>query len=240
MPIIARHLRRDPYQPACDWPDDCAVQWGGSGLVFGENSTRSTAFFEVFPDGAGFLRGEGATVEEAEQAAFAKWTRQSACAAAGGHRWSRTRRMRDGRTHTYTNGGTFCLACGAFTSKILPPIVKLGSWREPLSASDLSLLAMGGARPEGGEPPGNARHLELRAKAAGIDLPDWRTFPDTDEDETYEAACDRTVAAFYATHLAHKTPSEPGLSALFDGFSEAGLRASAVHYGFLPATPPES
>lgn len=72
-----------------------------------------TAFFEAFPtcNGVGtFLRGEGATVEEAEAAAFVKYERASQCQHDKG--WDRK---------GYTNGGAFCNGCGMFSGKIFEP-----------------------------------------------------------------------------------------------------------------------
>src|SRR5690606_6235371 len=124
---IADHHRNDPWRPKQPWPDDCLVQWGGSGIVVAPNRTYRTAFFEAFPkDGAGrFIRGEGATIEDAEIAAFGKWKRQHDCFLSGGHRWGRALRIpprgdktdvetRDGKSFgvlVYTNGGCHCLEC---------------------------------------------------------------------------------------------------------------------------------
>ena len=74
-------LNPDGALPVLDWPADCVVQWGDRGIVFDrDGGSRSTAFFEAFPtEPATFLRGEGATVVEAEADAFARFTRQRDC-----------------------------------------------------------------------------------------------------------------------------------------------------------------
>ncbi len=207
MPIIM-HQHPGDWTPSLPWPDDCQVQWGASGLVIGRSGARRTAFFEAFPaDGAGgFIRGEGSSLDDAEKHAFDRWKRQHECFITGGHRWGRTRRLKEGKTTTYTNGGAYCLKCGAFETA-LKPIVTLGGWRAPLCSSELSLISMGAARPDDSarKTIQSARALELRAKMYGIDIPDWRDsifatkkeWPDTDP---YEDACSVAVAKFYAKH----------------------------------------
>ncbi len=118
MPRIAEHCAPggwrhagDPYTPTCAWPDDCFVQWGGNGVVLSASKgTYRTAFFEAFPtDPATFIRGEGATVAEAEAQAFAAFERHRACP---GHEFER---------RGYTNGAGFCKHCGLFASKAFEP-----------------------------------------------------------------------------------------------------------------------
>jgi len=259
MPIIASHHASDPWRPARNWPDDCTVQWGGQGIVLEETKSYATAFFEAFPkDGAGgFIRGEGATLEEAEADAHAAYERQFACLGRGGHRWTRARRL-DGqqerlrggrpvpRVSTYTNGGAFCLRCGAF-STVLPEIPRLGAWRDPLSYSDLEFIMMGGLRPNPswarrmGEADRRAserrRHrLRLRAKLAGIDLPDPEAPGCRDEEPTrplaegrYEKACREAVVRFYIRERDRFSDPESGgvLSGMFDGLTRRRLEREA-------------
>lgn len=101
------------------WPDDCAVQGGTSSLVIvrkGENYT--TAFFEAFPRSPQtFLRGEGPSVEEAEDAAWAKWQRIVACPSGGAHEYE---------ARGYRNGCGFCKHCGLFTSGVFD-LAEIGS-----------------------------------------------------------------------------------------------------------------
>jgi hypothetical protein len=228
MPIIASQHANDPWRPLHPWPDDCRVQWGGSGIVITDAGSYGTAFFEAFPgDGsAGFLRGEGETLEAAETDAFARYSRQRACHVAGGHAWTRARRLkgheerlRKGRkvpkVDTYTNGGCFCLRCGAFqTAK--PSIPRLGSWRDPMAFGELELIMMGSLGSERSRLRGRSereraenavfyRRLELRARMFGIALPDPAA-PEYRSDEggsilresAYARDCRKAVVAFYA------------------------------------------
>jgi len=227
MPIIAKHHASDPWQPLKPWPDNCHVQWGDRGLVLGREKSYSTAFFEAFPkDGSGgFIRGEGETLEAAEASAFASYERQHACVTAGGHRWTRSKRLRTFQKRlrkerqvpeimTYTNGGCFCLRCNAFATA-LPAVPSLGDWRTPLSFSELDSIMSGLVRPNPAldgrdseeERKRSAlwrRRLELRARFFGIELPDHR-LPQYQRDEEagprgvdpYEQACRDAVARFY-------------------------------------------
>lgn len=173
MPIIKSHHAKDEWRPLLAWPDDCTVQWGGRGVVFSGKETYQTAFFEAFPaDGsAGFLRGEGKTIEEAEADAFSQWERQAGCFRGRGHRWTRARRLGDvharaakhGRPlnrlssgqlrdlmkaiNTYTNSGCFCLRCGAFQC-VARPIPEIGKWRDPLRSTELEAIGSGMVRRE--------------------------------------------------------------------------------------------
>lgn len=118
------------YVPACAWPEKCFVQWGGTGVVFGERSSYRTAFFEAFPgdNAGGFVRGEGATIAEAERNAYARYVRESAC----NHRWGRG---------SYLNGGAVCYGCKAF-KMVFKPVHILGHWRRPISKMDDQFLDM--------------------------------------------------------------------------------------------------
>ena len=129
--IIIEHCRpgarenREGWLPRCAWPDDCQVQWGRQGMSFerapGEGGMmRLVAFFEAIPaDGDTFVRGEGATLEEAEDAAFASYQRYWACP---GH----TPEKRG-----YKNGAGFCSRCGLFISGAFEP--------EPETIEDVAL-----------------------------------------------------------------------------------------------------
>ncbi len=124
MKIASQHAWKDnEYTPRHDWPGDTLVQWGGSGVVLGKNP-YTTAFFEAFPDksistAGGFIRGEGATIEDAEASAFAKYTKQNECR----HLW--------GREH-YRNSGQLCRHCRAFRCDQVKEVVILGRHRKPL------------------------------------------------------------------------------------------------------------
>lgn len=128
---IARHLvpetqtaldkalnRAAPYTPSCAWPEDCTVQWG-NGII------PANPFFEAFPAGGGFIRGDGETLEAAERAAFAKWEREAVCRP---HFWSRWHPTRG----TYLNTGAHCRKCGCFHSGVFREVVLIGKHRRPL------------------------------------------------------------------------------------------------------------
>ena len=102
----------DFYSPACAWPEDCMVQWGSNGIVLSRNSeTYETAFFEAFPRNPNtFIRGEGASVEEAELKAFEQLERYLACPE---HVFERS---------GYRNGAGICIHCGLFRSNIFEPL----------------------------------------------------------------------------------------------------------------------
>lgn len=124
MKIASQHAWKDSdYQPRHEWPGDTLVQWGSSGIVLGKKP-YATAFFEAFPDkklstAGGFIRGEGATIEDAEADAFAKFSRQGAC----NHLW--------GREH-YRNSGQLCRRCRAFRYDHVKEVVILGRHRKPV------------------------------------------------------------------------------------------------------------
>jgi hypothetical protein len=125
------------------------VQWGGNGVVLGQNSYR-TAFFEAFPDqstaAGGFIRGEGKTIAEAEDDAFARFTKETSCR----HLW--------GREH-YTNSGQLSRHCRAFRCHNVKPIVKLGEWRKPVEWYEADFM-------EGDSK--YAQQLRLRASVFGV------------------------------------------------------------------------
>lgn len=66
---MARKSFGEDYQCKKDWPEDSFVQCGGSGLVIGQDESYNTAFFEAFLMNT-FLRGEGKTIEMAEEETF--------------------------------------------------------------------------------------------------------------------------------------------------------------------------
>lgn len=125
---LSSMLRPDPdYSPVCAWPDDCTVQWG-HGIV------PAVPFFEAFPPGT-FIRGEGATIAEAEEHAFAQYQRDLACE----HVWGRWHPRRG----TYLNGAAWCRKCDAFRGSFFPAIKPSGWWRKPLTRMEYDhLLSM--------------------------------------------------------------------------------------------------
>jgi hypothetical protein len=132
MPKIApQHAWKDPdHVPSDQWSDATYVQWGSRGFVVGKNP-YTTAFFEAFPpqseDAGGFIRGEGETIALAEEDALRKYLRGQTC----DHLWGREK---------YRNGGQLCRHCRAFRSGVLPSIMVLGDWRQPISRSEVMIL----------------------------------------------------------------------------------------------------
>lgn len=79
-----------------------------------------TAYFEAFPrDPDTFIRGEGKTLEEAEDKAWAKFERQSACP---GHTFER---------QGYRNGAGICSQCKLFRSAVFEPLEHCGQCQKP-------------------------------------------------------------------------------------------------------------
>lgn len=200
MPIVAGHnrtYRSEGHVPCEDWPEDCHVQWGGSGLVLQEGGgSYGTAFFEAFPAGGGFFRGEGPDLAAAEADCLAKYERFTLC----DHLWGRGR---------YTNGGAVCRRCGAFMTRFRP-VTRLGAWRDPITLSELSLAMDGLCRPA----PDDRflTRLRLRLARAGVRLPD----PDLSETE-YAAVCEEAILSWYREHRsAVQQGSGTGLTGLFD------------------------
>lgn len=152
--IASQHKWKDSdYKPTCAWSDDTFVQWGGHGVVLGENS-YTTAFFEAFPpkdeDAGGFIRGEGSTIAEAEANAFKKYSKGKQC----NHLWGREK---------YTNSGQLCRRCRAFRSGFIQPIYTIGKWREPIKYYEEHWLT-------GHEMPENKyiKKLRLRRNLFGV------------------------------------------------------------------------
>jgi hypothetical protein len=238
VPKIMSHHLHDAWQPRLEWPEEVAVQWGGHGVVLAKDPNKSykTAFFEVFPhDGsAGFIRGEGMNLEEAESNAFAKWSKQKACFNSSGHQWSRTLRKKNGTPSTYLNGGCFCLKCKSFETA-MKPIVELGAWRKPLSSSELEMIANGWCRIckktsefQDKDSDRYNRKLWLRARLHGIALPEqpqnnpYDLFPT----DNYTKACRKAVVLYVSKHLeALNSPTQYGMQGLFDGLSTHFLRS---------------
>jgi len=248
MPIIASHHRRgtplstqNDYTPACAWPDDCTVQWGGRGIVISEDSVRGTAFFEAFPAGKGFFRGEGKSVQEAEAACYVKWVAFSLC----DHQWgrgfivqSRGVKFKNGRMRpklrgktNYTNGGAICKKCKAFAT-MFEPVHKLGSCKEGPSIHDLTTIAEGGLRPlsplyQSKDLAKWSRKSELRLRLAGVDLPQTPDTPsklsifDDPNLDPYNVACRKAVVAWYIENR-DAFAKKPGraMQGFFDAFEQ--------------------
>lgn len=100
------------YALARPWPLEVTVQGGSRGVVLGgKDGERRTAFVEVFPlEPQTFIRGEGATVAEAEESAWAQYQRVSA--ADHDHEYE---------ARGYRNGAGFCRHCNLFTPSVFTP-----------------------------------------------------------------------------------------------------------------------
>lgn len=95
----------------CKHPWTFFVQCGGSGIVFGKEKSYTTAFFEAFPkEPSCFLRGEGATVEEAEQQCWDKYQKLISCE----HEMERRHR---------TDGYAYCKHC-SYSAMVFEPLTK--------------------------------------------------------------------------------------------------------------------
>lgn len=97
----------------CPWPDTISlIQGGRAGLVLRptiKGGPYRTAFVEVFSDEAGFVRGEGLTVTDAELGAWAAYQQRVKCP---GHEYE---------ARGYRNGAGFCKHCSQFASGVFTP-----------------------------------------------------------------------------------------------------------------------
>lgn len=237
MPVIApQHTWKDAdHTPLDDWPADCYVQWGGRGVVFGKAGTYATAFFEAFPKGGGFFRGEGETIADAEAHALRQYRKSVACPE---HDWSR---------RGYTNGGAFCRRCDVFGTPFAP-IVTLGEWKSPLRLMELDILMMGDLASGRAETdPRQRRYLRrvaLRFAARGVRLP---PVPETrvhalDEDDPYAKACLDAVMAWVHAQggpdAVFALSSAEGVEGLFEAVAERRVRREYADW--LESQPPSA
>jgi len=209
MPIIASHnrtYRSEGHVPSEGWPEDCHVQWGGSGLVLKrDGGAYGTAFFEAFPAEGGFFRGEGADIAAAEADCLRKYDRFTRCQ----HLWGRG---------TYTNGGAICRRCGAFMTRFRP-IPRLGAFRDPISVTELNLAMDGYCRP--GPDDRFQTRLRLRLLRAGIRLPE----PDVND---YAEACQASVLTWYRENRDRVRDPSGGLEGVFDHLALHRLEQDAA------------
>ncbi len=110
----ARNSSNKPYECKQPWPEEIFVQCGGHGLVIDAKvpeGSYTTAFFEAFPKAPScFLRGEGATVEEAEEKCWNKYQKVLTC----DHEMERRDR---------TDGYAYCKHC-SYASTVFAPLTK--------------------------------------------------------------------------------------------------------------------
>lgn len=100
----------DTTQP---WPDTITlIQGGSTGIVIrpaSRGGNYGTAFVEVFSPEGGFVRGEGPTITDAEQAAWVKYSKHAACT------------EHDYEPRNYRNGAGFCKHCNKFEINVFTP-----------------------------------------------------------------------------------------------------------------------
>ena len=105
----ARRSIGEDYDCKYEW--DFSVQCGDSGVVFSKTGGYRTAFFEAFPKNPScFLRGEGATIEEAEKECWEKYQKVISC----DHEMERRDR---------TDGYGYCKHC-TYSSMVFEPLTK--------------------------------------------------------------------------------------------------------------------
>lgn len=104
---LARNSFGTAYVCQKPWPESCFVQCGEKGVVLSASGSYKTAFFEAFPDT--FIRGQGATIEDAEESAWNAYQRQLACP---GHDYERRGESEHGA----------CRHCGRFQSHVFKPV----------------------------------------------------------------------------------------------------------------------
>jgi hypothetical protein len=134
---FARRSFGEPYRCQQAWPDDCFVQCGGNGIVINAHSRNPeemldnvmsppegsyrTAFFEAFPTmkiverrrlDQVFIRGEGKTIEDAEEKCWQKYQTRLSCPK---HEFERRGRV---------DGYGFCKHCRLSASDVLPYLSK--------------------------------------------------------------------------------------------------------------------
>ncbi|MCE6958318.1 hypothetical protein LAZ40_04510 [Cereibacter sphaeroides] len=164
MAVIRSHLRADPWRPRLAWREDDVIQWGRplSDALDEDGQPLCPHFFEVFPREGSCIRGEGRTLEEAENHCHGKALAHRAC----DHAWSRR----------YDSGLGLCRRCGA-TQRVFQPIVEIGAWKTPLNGYELDQLFSGSMEPvtsaslSGPRWDRSRRRLWLRCRLNGIDVP---------------------------------------------------------------------
>ncbi len=116
-----RTVKNTDHVSPHDWPDDMLVQGGGDGIVLsrGPGGHYRTAFVEAFPGGT-FLRGEGKTVADADDACWAQYQRLNAC------------EHGPYEPRNYTNGCGFCVKCGMWFTDVCEPAKEVKVEREAI------------------------------------------------------------------------------------------------------------
>lgn len=113
-------IRNTDVEARHPWPDDMHVQGGGRGMVL-RSSERGgpyrTAFVETSAGGS-FIRGEGATITEAEDRCWVKYQAVLVCSGSpdGTHGPYEPRH--------YTNGCGYCVGCGSWFTGVCEPSIE--------------------------------------------------------------------------------------------------------------------
>lgn len=102
---------RTRYEFRHPWPDETKASSGISGLVLTPTGSYQTAFIEVYPPGASFIRGEGKDLAVCEDSAWRHYQAALCCpdTVAGEHTWE---------ARGYRNGAGFCVRCSTFRSEV--------------------------------------------------------------------------------------------------------------------------
>lgn len=110
--MLIKNTKHEAQHP---WPEAMYVQGGDVGVVFRKaGGPYRTAFVEAFaPDT--FLRGEGATVPEAEDDCWKKYLVWRDCSDGTGGHGPYERRQ-------YRNGAGFCTKCGTWMNRVFDPL----------------------------------------------------------------------------------------------------------------------
>lgn len=110
MKLASKGLLEPPFNCNFPWEESTFVQCGDDGVVFSTKKSYHTAFFEAFPKSPDcFLRGEGATIEEAEQKCWQYYQNVLNC---------KTHEFEAGK---YINGEGICKHCRLFQTDVLTP-----------------------------------------------------------------------------------------------------------------------
>lgn len=118
-PMTGRNTGRriahtDGYEARLPWPPDAKIQGGARGIVLSRapGKTYRTAFVEAFLAGT-FIRGEGETLEKAEDDCWEKYQRVLHCPGpTGEHEYAP--HPPNNPENLYRNGAGFCRHCGSF------------------------------------------------------------------------------------------------------------------------------
>ena len=119
---MTRTILRTDHETQFDWPPTVFLQGGTDGVVFRKDgSSYRTAFVEANPAGT-FLRGEGATVGEAEAACWEQYLTWVFCDNPRDGSDMRGRWHGPYERRQYTNGSGYCTRCGTWMTKVFEPL----------------------------------------------------------------------------------------------------------------------